>query len=506
MTIIRTLILNTLSVILMLGLHGCATEALNRAPEAADKPWKVKGQDSQIMQNGSAQDFSVPSNPDLALIATPVQVDTNREYDLAQLIDLAQRSNPLTKNAWEKARQAALAVGMVEATMLPIITANVIGGQQKTKTPVEIPLIGSRNIDTTLKGVTPNIALQWLVFDFGQRAALADAAKQVSFAANVTFNAIHQKVIFDVARTYYEYTAAVAGYRIAGQTLKNSKSVLNAVQAKVNAGTATTVELALARQQVAQAELRIVTAKGQQQSTYHGLLASMGVNATLSIKVNASIKRKLPATFDEVTQNVLETALSRRADVIASYAALQASKSGIVAAEAGFMPKVFIAGALGTSSNSFNVGHLPSVSNQTTGTGIIVGATMPIYDSGLRAAQIKNAQSTHAAASETFRKIQLDAIAEIVLASNVLKTALAANKAAGVLVETSNTAFDAAFESYKNGLGTVTLVNEANNALLNARLAQTDAEAGARIAAANLAFFTGALTSSDSLAGVSTQH
>lgn len=492
-----------LPFIIALSLSGCATDALKLAPEAADKPWKEnKKGDTTRNFAGDEKDFSVPANPELALISSPVSVNTQSEYNLAQLIDLAQRSNPATRNAWEKARQAALAVGMVEATMLPIITANVIGGVQKTSTPVDVPLIGERNVNTTLRGVTPNIALQWLVFDFGQRAALADAAKQVSFAANVTFNGLHQKVIFDVTRTYYEYSAATAGHRIAEQTLRNSRAVLAAVQAKLNEGRATTVELALARQQVAQSELRIVRAQGQQQTAYQALLAAMGVNAMLKINVDASTQHKLPGSFDGITQAMLEKALSQRPDLIVSYAALQASKSGVKAAQAEFMPKVFVAGTLASSSNSFNAGSLPSIGNQTSGAGILVGATVPIFDGGFRAAQLRNAQSTQSAATETFRRVQLDAVAEIVLASNALKTALAANKAAGVLVQTSATAFDAALESYKAGLGTVTLVNETNNALLDAKLAQTDAQAAARIAAANLAFFTGALTSSKSLSGV----
>ncbi|MFD1200084.1 TolC family protein [Brucella gallinifaecis] len=479
-------------------LSGCATDALKLAPAASDEPWQPEQDKNAPAKKVAAgeKDFSVPANPELALISSPVSIDTRPSYNLAELIDLAQRSNPTTRNAWEKARQAALAVGMVEATMLPIISANVIGGVQKTSTPVDVPLIGERNINTTLKGVSPSIALQWLVFDFGQRAALADAAKQVSFAANVTFNAMHQKVIFDVTRTYYEYSAAVAGQRIAEQTLRNSKAVLAAVQAKLNEGRATTVELALARQQVAQAELRVVKAQGQKQNTYQALLASMGVNAMLNINIESSMKKPLPGKFEGITQSVVETALSRRPDVIASYAALQASKSGIKVAQAEFMPKVFVAGALASTSNRFDAGSLPSIGNQSSGAGILVGATMPLYDSGLRAAQLKNAESTHNAATETFRKVQLDAVAEIVLASNLLKTSLAANKAAGVLVQTSATAFDAALESYKNGLGTITVVNETNNALLDAKLAQTDAHATSLIAAANLAFLTGSLTSS----------
>ncbi len=91
---------------------------------------------------------------------------------------------------------------------------------------------------------------------------------------------------------------------------------------------------------MAQAELRLVKAQGQQDSSYQALLAAMGVNAMLKINIDGSTRRALPSTFDGVTQKMLESAFSRRPDVIASYAALQASKAGIKAAQAEFLPKV----------------------------------------------------------------------------------------------------------------------------------------------------------------------
>jgi outer membrane protein TolC len=227
----------------------------------------------------------------------------------------------------------------------------------------------------------------------------------------------------------------------------------------------------------------------------------MGVNSMLDIKVASSLGRNLPTRYDGVTQAALESALSRRADLLASYAAVQASQSGIKAAQASFMPKVFVAGTLSSGNGSFNAGHLPDIGNQSSRAGMLVVASVPLFDGGLRAAQFKNAQSVANAASETFRKVQLDAVTEIVVASNALKTALAANTAAIKLVQTSSTTFDAALESYKNGLSTITIALEANNGLLDAKLAQSDAQAAAQIAAANLAFFTGALTSATSLSG-----
>ncbi|MFC5387406.1 TolC family protein [Aquamicrobium segne] len=486
------------AALIALAVTGCANEAIERASLSPSKPWVAQ---AQPRKTGGPADFSVPAEPKLAQIANPVLIDPEHAYDLAGLIDIAQRSSPATRHAWEVSRQAALASGMVEASFLPLITASVIGGVQKNSTPVDVPLVGRVDVESTLKGVTPVLALQWLVFDFGQRAALSKAARQVSFASNVTFNAAHQKLIFDVTRRYYEHGAAIEGHRIAAQTLANSKSVLRAVEAQLQQGRATAVELALARQQLAQSELRLVRAGGQQQDSYQALLGAMGVNATVRLKVAAPNRRQLPARFDALTQTVLESAMQRRPDLLAAYAALKAGEAQVEAAKAGMMPKIVVAGTLASNSSRFHAGNLSDIGSSTAQSSVLVVASVPLFDGGLRAAQVKTAQAGAAAAAETFRQVQLAAISEIVIASNVLETTLAANKAAGVLVQTSATAFDAALEAYRNGLGTIVIVNEANSALLDARLTKADAEVAVLISAANLAFFTGALTSVDKIPG-----
>lgn len=492
-------------LLILLAIAGCAADAINRASPSPSHPWTAGGDAGQGNtprgQTGATADFGVPANSQLSLFSSPVDVDTSRSYGLAGLIDLAQRSNPATRNAWEKSRQAALAVGMAEATYLPLITASVIAGAQKTDTSLRLPLVGHVDVDTTIKGVAPVLALQWLVFDFGQRAALTEAARQVSFAANIGFNATHQKLIFDVTRRYHEHLAAREAHGIATQTLANSKAVLRAVQARLDQGTATTIELALARQQVAQSQLRLVRAAGQQQDTYQTLLGAMGVNATLELKVEDKSRRRLPDKFDGVTDAMLESALQRRPDLLAGYAAMKASQAGVKAAQASYLPKIFVAGTLASNSGGLQAGHLPELGSTTAQSGVAIVATMPIFDGGVRAAQVKHAQAGAGAAAETFRQLQLDAVSEIVIAANTLSTALEANKAAGVLVQTSSTAFDAALEAYGQGLATIVTVNETNNSLLDARLARTDAQTGALIAAANLAFFTGALTSADRVPG-----
>lgn len=496
---------------LALLLAGCAPNAANMTSPAADKPWAPNGKEDGLWSaqtqpspeapstpNGAA-DFRVPANPQLAVMPVTPEVEPNRNYTLPELIDIAQRNNPSTRAAWERARTAALAVGMVEATYLPLVTANVIAGRQTAETPLAIPVGTQRYFTATSEGVSPSIALQWLVFDFGQRAAVADVAKQGAITANVLFNGEHQKLIFDVTRAYYTYGAAVARARIAQQTLRNSIAIRSAVEDRLGRGLATTVEMAQARQQVAQSELRRVQAEGQQRDAYQALLAAMGVNATLRLHVEDAGRRRLPDAANVPLDSMIKLALAQRPDVIASYSVLQASQSGIKAAEAEYLPKVFLAAGAATGQGNFNANGLPTIGQQATGSGVLIGATVPIYDAGLRAAQLKQAQSRAAAAESTFQRTQTLAVTEIVAASNALRTALESYKAASALASAAATTYDAALEAYRNGVGTVTALTAADSGLLDAKQAQADAHAAALIGAANLAFVVGAMTSREAV-------
>lgn len=488
-------------------LAGCAPNAANMAAPSADKPWTPNGHEDGLWSAqqpvppeaesaGGPANFAVPANPALAQLAPTPEIDIARTYRLPELIDIAQRNNPTTRIAWQRAREAALAVGMVEATYLPVITANVIGGRQTVSNPLPVPVGTQRYIDTTAEGVSPSIALQWLIFDFGQRAAFADVAKQGAIASNVLFNGEHQKLIFDVTRAYYAYGASVTREKIAQQTLRNSIAIRSAAEDRLGRGLATTVEVAQARQQVAQSQLRLVQAQGQQRDAYQLLLAAMGVNATLKIHVDDAGKRRLPDGLNVPLDSMVKLALAQRPDVIASYSVLKASQAGIKAAEAEFMPKVFVAGAVASGQGSFNANGLPNIGQQATGSGVLIGATVPLYDAGLRAAQLKQAQSRAAAAESAFTRTQNAAVTEIVGASNTLRTALESYKAATALTSAASITYDAALEAYKNGVGTITAATAADSGLLDARQAQADAQAAALIGAANLAFLVGAMTSS----------
>jgi outer membrane protein TolC len=86
-----------------------------------------------------------------------------------------------------------------------------------------------------------------------------------------------------------------------------------------------------------------------------------------------------------------------------------------------------------------------------------------------------------------------EAVRQIVLSDNALRTSLSLYSASQALSSAAQTTFDAALAAYRNGVGSITDVTMAQTQLLLARNSSSDAYSTALSAAASLALSTGAL-------------
>src|SRR5207245_5577114 len=99
-------------------------------------------------------------------------IDPNKRYELPELIDLAQRVNPETRVAWEAARRAALAVGLVESEYFPALAISALGGYQSVGVPIPRSLVSDGFFRFDLAQAVPTLNLRWLLIDFGDRKSV----------------------------------------------------------------------------------------------------------------------------------------------------------------------------------------------------------------------------------------------------------------------------------------------------------------------------------------------
>src|SRR5262249_53108402 len=205
------------------------------------------------------------------------------------VMDLAESTNPDTRIGWQRARQAALAVGIPMAGYFPLIHALTFVAYQHTIFPVPNLNLGS-NLNQTLIGANPSPLLPTVsfplpmlpqqsgsigidtfqvlpfvlvnleIFNLG-RASEVRAAKNLSLAANALFTAEHEKVIVEVARAYFRLNAARTQVAVSRDALERTRAIANSAEARFTQGVATAVERAEARREVAQGEYNVAQAQ-----------------------------------------------------------------------------------------------------------------------------------------------------------------------------------------------------------------------------------------------------
>jgi outer membrane protein len=451
------------------------------------------------LQQGS---FVLPPNPDAGRIPVPrTALSREHEYDLAELIDVAEREDPETRVAWERARNVAIGEGMAASTYFPIITANVLGGYQGVNGQNNSLGATVHNFGNVF-GSVEAVSVEWLLFDFGGRKNIVGAARKLANASNIAFTGAHQQVVYAVSIAYYAYAAAIERHKTAIKAMTNAKAIEAAAEARYNHDEGTVIEEAQTRNLTAQAQFSVVNAQGVEQQAYAALLAAMGVPPLETIRIAPVMHRPLSTEDLAPVDQIVRDALARRPDVLAGYSTLQATHASVKVAEAQNRPKIVLSGTGAYVTGQLGLTAVPSIGeqlptlnitgNRWNGT-VLVGMSIPIFDAHRRANAIRQAKNDEDKAAATLDQIRLNAMREIVSAQITLRTSLAANDAALALKAAAQMSYDATLDAYKHGVGTVTASVDAETHLFQAELAEDDAYTSALSAAATIAFATGTL-------------
>src|SRR2546422_75733 len=262
-------------------------------------------------------------------------IDPRKTYNLAELIDIAQRSNPETRVAWERARMAAAAVGLTESAYYPYIVAAAVGGYDRAFIP--FPTLRVKQQTPPTNGNLPNVEIvggstlitesllaraelnaKWLLLDFGERKATRAAAREQLMMANVGFNGTHQKIVFDVTDRFYQLGTARQKVMVTQSALDAAKTVEQAAQARFDNGLATKPELLQAQQHSAQSNFDVqasVGAESDAKSDYFGgTRPTFGAFLTMNVPIFDGFARRHKLDMAEADLHQAENELAGARD------------------------------------------------------------------------------------------------------------------------------------------------------------------------------------------------
>jgi outer membrane protein TolC len=410
------------------------------------------------------------------------------------LIDLAERTSPETRAAWEEARAAAAAIGLAEAAYLPQLSFQAIGGFEHTPLPAPKDLVPKGYFVSDTREVLPSIALKWLLFDFGRRDAALEAAKADSFVANVTFTGAHQSLIFTVSQAYFDLSAARGRLHAAQQALATARTTEEAAVARRKTGLATIVSVAQAQRQSAQMRYGVAAAEAAERNARANLIASLGISADTQLEVTDASELPLPKTPEQTVAAAIHQALAQRPDIIAALGTVDAAEANLKSEQRSYYPTLALSGSGFQNFGSLSSDGKPYSTIDKPGGALLFSFSVPIFDGGTRRSRVSVARAKLHAAEEQVVKTQDTASQQVVKAYNALVSNLAEYDAATAYRDAAHTAYDAALRSFRQGVGTYTDLATEENAVVQAETQVEDARASAHTAAAALAFAMGTAT------------
>jgi outer membrane protein TolC len=457
-------------VLVITALTGCLRGPY--APASSSTPWRAPAE--------------------LAVSEVPrrtTPLDPGRVYGLADLIDLAHRTNPATRRAWEEARAAAARVGFAEAAYYPTLTVMAKGGTSRIA--IGAPMVGT--ITLTGPSLRPEVQLDWILLDFGRRSSEVDARREGLFEASFAFNRTLQEIAFAVARNYFALDASRARVTAARATLESALAVEDAVRARQGSGLATRPELLLAQQERARADFDLESALAGVDDAQAALAESLGIAPTELPQVADLSAVPLPKGLADSVERIIDRMLQRRPDIAASLAALRARDALQRRAIAEYRPRVSFAGSLDRMVQWYVAEPPPGhFTMNVTEYNAMFALEWTAFDGMRRENAVREARSLRDAAAADLDALQLRAVREVWQAYTDVKRALREHDYALALLAASQESYDATLASYRDaGLATVLDLLTAQRNLASARMTEIASRAQLLTASAALTFAAG---------------
>ena len=382
----------------------------------------------------------------------------------------AYNHNPSLNSGRANLRAVDEGVPIAKAGMRPRVSVNsYLGAQQnrfvQRQDDLTIPDDPNRYTVWNLQegrsvARSAGITVEQPIFDGFKAKNTMSAAESAVFAEQQRLRFLEQKVLFDTASTYMNVLRDTAALKLQQNHVMVLEEQLRQTKERFEAGQITLTD-------VAQAQSRLAAGQAQESAARAMLEASIGAYQQVvgqlpkKLAPAAPIDKFLPRTREEAER----IAASEHPMILAALHDADASDFDIKSIEADFLPKLSIVADVFTQTN-MNIIYDRNIA------GMIGGRlNVPLYDGGSTSAQLRQAK-------EIAGKKKLDADvarAEIMSLTRATWANLQSSRTRMIAAQAQITAAERALygvrEEAKAGLRTTLEILNAQQELLNARIA-----------------------------------
>ena len=406
--------------------------------------------------------------------------DPNRSYELSSLIELGLASNPQTRSAWFNALARSAQVGQAKSPYYPKLSLQAAGGYQKSFYQINDGPMGLRQTS-----LTPELDFEYLLLDFGRRAADVRRTVALLEAANLAFSRNVQNTVYSIQQSYFAHTAALSQRDAAKANLELSKTILAMVEAQVANGLGTKPELDTARKTLAQADFDLSSADRNVEVTLGNLRVAAGLpaNAPLKVVPGGNDTTAAASHYEELGSKVdtmIDQAILKRPDLAARKADIAASRAAVERAKADFMPKLSLQGAYSsepyvyTASQPSQTGTYYGNAQGYSGFAVL---SWDLFDGFQRVEKVKQSQAEESLALANAESTKLQTTQDVWIAYNDFLRSRKRVAYADSQVASAEENFKSAKAAFDNQLLNITDLISNQSALAASRFDQAGARA-----------------------------
>jgi len=390
-----------------------------------------------------------------------------RSRELTELIEEARAANLDIAVAVARIVQADAQSRIAGAALLPSLTGN--GQALRTKSSESAGGGGKSN------DLTASLKASYELDFWGKNRSALRNYEELAVASRYDREVVGLTTMTQTANSYFQVLAAQDRLRVANENLTSATRVLNLIQQRLNAGTASALDTAQQEALVANVRASIPPLE-QTLVQYRTALALLIARPPEHVKVVGGSLRSI--AYPRVTPGLPSELLTQRPDIREAEAKLAAANANVENARAQMLPSITLTGEGGYESGLLKTLFRP----ESMFFNLAAGLTQPIFDGGNLQGNLDLRKGQQDELLQTYRKTVISAFVDVEQALDGIRQTALREKLLRDAVTSSRRAFDISEQRLREG--TVDLVTvlqtqqtlfTAEDNLAQARLAHVQA-------------------------------
>lgn len=335
-----------------------------------------------------------------------------RNYQAPELESLLQRTregNLDLATAASRLAQADAQLRQSGAALLPQLGAGVTGNRSDT-------LRTDSNGDTSRNSYSATLNASYEVDFWGRNRALVDSAQANLRASEYDRDTLILSVDASVASTWFQLLENTQRLALARQSLEIAERVLGLVDARYRYGAADSLEASQQRTLVAQLRASLPSLEQADLQLRNSLALLMGMTPDATVVMSSTLASITPP---EIGAGLPVELITRRPDIRASEARLQAANADLAAARAALLPSIQLTGQLGVQSLALS----GLVNGPATAWSLAAGLTQPIFQGGRLRAQVDLSEARQEELLIDYRRTLITALGDVDTALGAVRQA-----------------------------------------------------------------------------------